>query len=77
MSLCSLLLSLETPNAVQSVALESQNSQATNKGSDQTGHISEALLVAHTTLLEISRRGSINFKQFCLFDLSWRAVKPV
>ena len=36
MSLCSLLLSLETPNDVQSVALQSYNIQATSKGSDQT-----------------------------------------
>ena len=35
-SLCSLLLSLETPNGVQSVALRSQNTQVTSKGSDQT-----------------------------------------
>ena len=61
-SLCSLLLSFETLNDVQSVAKHSENIQATSKGSDQTVCIcaggSEALLVAHTTLLEISCRGS-------------------
>ena len=33
---CNLLLSLETPNGVQSVAQQSKNTQATSKGSDQT-----------------------------------------
>ena len=35
-SLCSLLLILETQNAVQSVGLQSYNIQATSKGSDQS-----------------------------------------
>ena len=35
-SLCSLLLSLETPNDVWSVALQQYNIQVTSKGSDQT-----------------------------------------
>ena len=35
-SLCSLFLSLETPNDVQSVAQHSYNMQATNKSSDRT-----------------------------------------
>ena len=43
--------SLETPNDAQSIAQESWNIQATGKGS-------EPLLVAHTTLLEISYHGS-------------------
>ena len=34
-----LLLSLETPNTVQSVAQHSYNMQATSKGSDQTAHM--------------------------------------
>ena len=38
-SLCSLLLSLETPNDVQSVAEHSYNMQATSKGSDKTAHM--------------------------------------
>ena len=38
-SLCSLLLSLETPNDVRSVALYTQNIKATSKGSDQTARI--------------------------------------
>ena len=38
-SLCSLLLSLETPNSVQSVAKQSKNTQATIKGSDQTARM--------------------------------------
>ena len=36
MSLCSLFLSLETPNDVRSVAQQSKNIQATSKSSDQT-----------------------------------------
>ena len=36
-SLCSLLLSLETQNDIQSVAFK-QNIQATSKGSGQTAH---------------------------------------
>ena len=39
MSLCSLPLSLETPDGVHLVAEQSQNSQATSKGSDQTGQM--------------------------------------
>ena len=39
MGLCSLLLSLETPNHVRSVAQQSKNIQATNKGSDQTARM--------------------------------------
>ena len=35
----SISLSLETPNCVQSVALQSQNTQATSKGSDQTARM--------------------------------------
>ena len=35
----SLLLSLETPNAVQSVVLQSWNIQATSKGPDQTARM--------------------------------------
>ena len=38
-SLCIPLLSLETPNNVQSVDLLSKNIQATSKGSDQTAHM--------------------------------------
>ena len=38
-SLCSLLLSLETPNDVQSVASQSWNVQATCKGSGQTARM--------------------------------------
>ena len=38
-SLCSLLLSLETPNDVHSVAQHSYNMQATSKGSDQTARM--------------------------------------
>ena len=38
-SLCSLLLSLETPNSVQSVAKQAKNTQATIKGSDQTARM--------------------------------------
>ena len=34
-SLCSLLLSLEFPNAIRSLALQSKDIQATSKGSDQ------------------------------------------
>ena len=37
--MCSLLLSLETPNDVQSVAQHSSNINATSKGFDQTGHM--------------------------------------
>ena len=51
---------LETPNDVQSVVLHLFNINATSKGSDQTAVCagwSEALLVAHTILLEISCRG--------------------
>ena len=54
---CSLLINLETPNDVQSVALHSYNIQATSKGS-------EAMLFAHTKLLEISCHGS--FVQYLL-----------
>ena len=39
MSLCSLLLSLETPNDVQSVAKHSFNIHATSTGSDHTVHM--------------------------------------
>ena len=39
MGMCSLFLSLKTPNAVQLVAEQSQNIQATSKGSDQTVRI--------------------------------------
>ena len=52
-SLCSLLLNSVTPMLFSHLLI-----QATSKGSDQIGW-SEALLVAHTTLLEISCRGSI------------------
>ena len=38
-SLCSLLLSLETPNDVRAVASESENIPATSKGSDQTARM--------------------------------------
>ena len=38
-SLCILILSLEIPNDVQSVALYSDNIQATSKSSDQTAHM--------------------------------------
>ena len=38
-SLCSLLVSLETPNDVRSVALHSQNKQATSKGCDQAARL--------------------------------------
>ena len=38
-SLCSPLLSLETPNDVQSVAEHSLNIQATSEGSDQTARM--------------------------------------
>ena len=44
MSLCSLLLSLETPNGVQSVAQQSKNTQATSKGSDQTSRMCRLIL---------------------------------
>ena len=37
--MCSLLLSLVTPNDVQSVASHSKNIQATSKGSDQTARM--------------------------------------
>ena len=56
MSLCSLLLSLETPNAVRSVAWR-LDIQVTSKGSDQTAYAPGwfgPLLVGQTTLLEIS-----------------------
>ena len=43
-SLCSLLLSLETPNDVHSVALHSYNIQATSKGSDQTARMRRLVL---------------------------------
>ena len=36
MSLSNLLLSLETPNGVQSVAYQSKNTKATSKGTEQT-----------------------------------------
>ena len=39
MSLCSLLLSLETPNAVRSEVLQSRNIKATSEGSDQTARM--------------------------------------
>ena len=39
MSLCSLILSLETPNDVCPVAQQSKNIQVTRKGSDQTAHM--------------------------------------
>ena len=42
-SLCSLLLSLETTNDVQSVASESYNIQATSKGSDQSASMSRLI----------------------------------
>ena len=48
------LLSLETPNGVQSVALKSNNTQAASKGSDQTA----------TTLLEISSHGVRSVVQY-------------
>ena len=38
-SLCSLLLRLETTNDVRAVAQESQNIQATSKGSDQSARM--------------------------------------
>ena len=37
---CNPLLSIETPNYVQSVAYNSQNNQATSKCSDQTARMS-------------------------------------
>ena len=60
MSLCTLILSLETQNDVQSVALHSQNVQVTSKGSDQTA----VMLVAHTTLFEIPCHGSYMLRRF-------------
>ena len=39
MSLCSLLLSAETPNDVRSVAYQPYNSQATSKGAYQTARM--------------------------------------
>ena len=39
MSLCGLLLSLETPNDVRSIVQQSKNIQATSKGSDQTARM--------------------------------------
>ena len=36
---CSLLVSLESPNGVQSVAKQSYNTQATSKGSDRTARM--------------------------------------
>ena len=44
MSLRSPLLSLETPNEVWSVALESQNIQANSKCSDQTARMRRLVL---------------------------------
>ena len=62
MSLCSPLLGLETPNDAQSVVWHSYNIQGTSKGSDQTVRMRRliwAVLVAHTTLSEISCHGLI------------------
>ena len=42
--MCSLLLRLESPNVVQSVAKHSLNMQATNKGSDQTARMCRLVL---------------------------------
>ena len=38
------VLSLETPNAVRSVAQQSENIQATNNGSDQAAHMRRLVL---------------------------------
>ena len=60
--MCRRLLSLETPNDVQSVAKYSRNIQVGSKVSGIRLRVlagwSETLLVAHTTLLEISCHGS-------------------
>ena len=64
MSLCSLLLSLETPNDPnddRSVVQQSKTIQAASKNSDPTARMRRlirAFAVAHTTLLEISCSGS-------------------
>ena len=44
MRLCSLILSLKTPNDVWSVAQDLLNSQVTSKGSDQTAHMRRLIL---------------------------------
>ena len=59
--LCNLLLSLETPNDVRSVALESWDIQATSKGSDKTVCLRRliwAFVGRTSTLWEISCYGS-------------------
>ena len=68
-SLCSLLLSLETPNAIGSVAQQSYNIQTTSKCSDQAAR----KLVAHTALLEISCHASnVRFVPSNVFNPSSR-----
>ena len=57
--LCDLLLSLEAPNDIKSVAWHSQNIQASNKGSDRTARMRRMIWgFAGRTYLEISCRGS-------------------
>ena len=51
MSLCSLLLSLETLNYVQSVAKRSYNIQVTSKGSDQTAYAQADLRLCWSHIL--------------------------
>ena len=46
---CNILLSLETPNKVRSVALYSQNIKATSKGSDHTAQADLRLCWSHKT----------------------------
>ena len=74
-SLCSLLLSLETPNDVQSVAEESLNIQATSKGSYQTAHMHRlvwAFVGAHTLLLEILWHNSITLSGLQIRKRNWK-----
>ena len=71
----SLLLSLETPNSVRSVALKrvveySSNAKALIRLRIRADR-SEPLLVAHTTSLEISCCGSFNLIHFVLFNPSY------
>ena len=61
--MCSLLLSIETPNDVLVSSLTVMEYSSNLKGSDQTAfmrRLIEALLVSHTILVEISCHGSKN-----------------
>ena len=72
MSLCSLLLSLETANDVQSVALYSQNIQATSKGCDQTVICGFAGRTYHTVgnlMSQLNYVAGINHLNFMVLTL--------